>query len=256
MVCEKVTAICIKASIPLVSKRTVNGKMKDYYKKCRSVEKSIHCKGIIKKKKNREKFIQNAKSFLFDISACKRKDLDHCTCDKSRKVPKREVTFLHDQRTVREMCIGNIYKQTSKALTKTVARKIKKAACTSTFLPGPSTSGVQSAMLLKSSEDSLRDRFEESDWNEVEFERTSTPVACKRISLSHIASAAFRAGVSERDVALIASAVLQDPGLVMEDKNLLVDKNKIRREKKKLGKKIQEEENLDRLKIKSVFFIL
>ncbi|GBN93243.1 hypothetical protein AVEN_237581-1 [Araneus ventricosus] len=182
------------------------------------------------------------------------KDLDYCTCDNSRKVPKREVTFLHDKRTVREMCIGNTDKQTSKSLTKTVARKMKSAACSSTFVPGPSTIDVESSMLSKSSEDSLCDRFEESDWNEVEFERISTPDTYKRISLSHTASAAFRTGVSERDVALIASAVLQDARLVTENKNLVVDKNKIRREKKKLGKQIQEKENLDGLKIKSVFF--
>ncbi|GBM81618.1 hypothetical protein AVEN_82346-1 [Araneus ventricosus] len=105
----------------------------------------------------------NAESSLFDISACKWKDLDYCTCDKRRKVPKQEVTFLRDQRTVREMCIGNIDKQTNKALTKTVARKMKKAACSSTFVPGPSTSNVESTMLLKSSEDSSCDRFEESE---------------------------------------------------------------------------------------------
>ncbi|GBM88652.1 hypothetical protein AVEN_139606-1 [Araneus ventricosus] len=92
-------------------------------------------------------------------------------------------------------------------------------------------------MLLKSSEDSLCDRFEESDWNEVEFQRTSTPDTCKRIFLSHTASAAFRTGESKRGVELIASAVLQDARLVTEDKNLVVDKNKIRREKKKPGKK-------------------
>ncbi|GBM18692.1 hypothetical protein AVEN_8992-2-1, partial [Araneus ventricosus] len=93
-----------------------------------------------------------------------------------------------------------------------------------------------------------------SDWNEVEFERTSTPDTYKRISLSHSASAAFRTGVSEKDVASIASAVLQDARLFTEDKNLVVAKSKIRREKKKLGKKIQEKENLDGLKIKSIFF--
>ncbi|GBM71386.1 hypothetical protein AVEN_248587-1 [Araneus ventricosus] len=93
-------------------------------------------------------------------------------------------------------------------------------------------------MLLKSSEDSLCDHFKESDWNEVKFERTSTPDTCKLISLSNTASAVFRNGVSERNVALIASTMLQDAGLVTEeDKNLVVDKNKIRREKKKLGKK-------------------
>ncbi|GBL75958.1 hypothetical protein AVEN_234283-1 [Araneus ventricosus] len=104
MVGEKVTAIWIKASIPVVSKQTVNGRIEDYYKKCRSVEKSLLRKDI-KEKKNSKKFIQNAESSLFDISACKYEDLDHCTCDKSRKVLKREVTFLHDQTTVREMCI-------------------------------------------------------------------------------------------------------------------------------------------------------
>ncbi|GBN16008.1 hypothetical protein AVEN_257948-1 [Araneus ventricosus] len=135
------------------------------------------------------------------------------------------------------MCIGNIDNQTSKALTKTVARKMKRAAYASTFVSGPSTSDVQSTMILKSSEDSLCERFEESDWNEVEFERTSTPDTCKRIFLSHTESAAFRTGVSERDAALIASAVLQDAGLVTVDENLVVDKNNIRREKKKLGKK-------------------
>ncbi|GBM08312.1 hypothetical protein AVEN_101439-1 [Araneus ventricosus] len=62
---EKVTAIWLKVSTPVVSKRTVNGKIKIYYKKCRSGEISIHRKGI--KEKNREKFIQNAESSLFDI---------------------------------------------------------------------------------------------------------------------------------------------------------------------------------------------
>ncbi|GBN04355.1 hypothetical protein AVEN_214726-1, partial [Araneus ventricosus] len=52
---------------------------------------------------------------------------------------------------------------------------MKRAACSSSFVPGPSASGVQSIMILKSSEDSLCDRFEESDFNEAEFERTSTP---------------------------------------------------------------------------------
>ncbi|GBN36106.1 hypothetical protein AVEN_152061-1 [Araneus ventricosus] len=61
------------------------------------------------------------------------------------------------------------------------------------------------------------DRFEECEWNEVELESTSTPVTCKHISLSHTTSASFKAGVSEKDVALIASTEMQDAGLVTED---------------------------------------
>ncbi|GBL93470.1 hypothetical protein AVEN_59672-1 [Araneus ventricosus] len=83
---------------------------------------------------------------------------------------------------------------------------------------------------------------------------TLTNKLAKPLQKQWLASAVFRTGVSERDVALIASAVLQDAGLVTEYKNLVVDKNKIRREKKKPGKKIQEKENLDGLKIKSIFF--
>lgn len=255
MVCDKVTAIWIKASLPVICKQTIKKKIKDYYNKIRSVEKSIKRKGL-KDKKNREKFIKNAETSLFDISACKCKDLDRCTCNKGSKVPKREVTFLHDQRTVRQMRIGKIDLQTSKALTNTASRKMKMTANSSTSAIGPSISGIQSTpMLSKSSEYSLRDFVEKSGPNDSEFERILTRDSCKRISLSHTASAAFRTGVSDRDAALIASAVLQDAGLVtIKDKNLVVDKNKIRREKNKLGKRIQEDENLDELKIKSVFF--
>ncbi len=60
-----------------------------------SMKKSLHCKSI-KEKKKCEKFIQTAESSLFDISACKCKDLDYCVCEKSRKVRKREVKFQQD----------------------------------------------------------------------------------------------------------------------------------------------------------------
>ena len=55
---------------------------------------------------------------------------------------------------------------------------------------------------------------------------------------SHTVSAAFRSCVSDGDIAFIASAMLQDAKLITEEgKNLVVDKNKILRKKKKLEKK-------------------
>ena len=124
-----------------------------------------------------------------------------------------------------------------KALTNTVARKQKSAACISTFVPVSSTRGIQSAILCKASQDLLCDHFEESDSNEVEFKRTSVLDTCKSISVSHTTSAAFRSGVSERVVPLFASAMLQDAKLITEeDMNLNVRKNKIRMEKKKQGR--------------------
>ena len=144
MVGEKVTEIWIKASIPVASKRTINGKAKDYYNKCRSLEKSFN-RTNVKETTAREAFVRNAEASLFDIAACKCRDLNTCSCDIVRKVPRREVKFLQDQRTVRKMFIGNIDLTTSKTLAKTLARKMKRDASSTrdrSSAPGPSTSGV------------------------------------------------------------------------------------------------------------------
>ncbi len=105
MVGEKFPAIWTKASITVVLKRTVNGKIWDNYNKCRSVKKSLHCRSI-KEKKKCEKFIQNAELSLFNISACKCKDLDYWVCEKSRKVPKREIRL---EVSSRSKCSKNVY---------------------------------------------------------------------------------------------------------------------------------------------------
>lgn len=49
--------------------------------------------------------------------------------------------------------------------------------------------------------------------------------------------------------------MFQDAGIVTEeDKDTVIDKWKVRREKKKLGNKMEEEEDLEIRKIKSVLF--
>ena len=257
MVGEKVTEIWMKASIPVVSKRTINGKIKDYYTKCRSVEKSLGHTDL-KQQKNREEFVRKGETSLFDIAACKCRDLDNCICEKAVKVPHREIKFLQDQRTVRKMSIGNIDLKTSNVLAKTVTRKIKRDASVTKNSSSAPSSGVRSRPKLQTTvEDSSGESFEVTSSTESEFEAgPSKPNTSKRIPLTHTASAVFRTGVSDRQAALIASSVLQDAGIVTsEDSELVVDKNKLRREKRKLGKKIQEEEDLEGKKIKSIFFM-
>lgn len=55
-----------------------------------------------------------------------------------------------------------------------------------------------------------------------------------RVHLNKLALVCDRAGVSDRSAAMIASAVLQDVGIVNEkDKSKVIDRNKIRRARKK-----------------------
>ena len=81
------------------------------------------------KRKNSEvmvdTFRNDAKTRLFDISACKC-IFEVCSCDKNRKVPSAEQAFLHDQRTLRLMAIGGIDKLASKNIAMKLLRKAKE----------------------------------------------------------------------------------------------------------------------------------
>lgn len=70
MIGEKVTEILIKASIPVVSKRTIDEKIKNYFNKCRSLEKSCN-DTCVKNQTTRVDSVHNAKTSVFDIASCK-----------------------------------------------------------------------------------------------------------------------------------------------------------------------------------------
>ena len=65
------------------------------------------------------------KTRLFDTSACKW-IFEVCSCDKNRTVPPVELTFLHDQRTLRLMAIGGVDKLASKKMALKLLRKAKE----------------------------------------------------------------------------------------------------------------------------------
>jgi len=60
------------------------------------------------------------------------------------------------------------------------------------------------------------------------------------ITLPSLAKACDRTGVSDRAAAMIASAVLQDMGIISpEDRSKIIDQSKIRRERTKTQKEFQ-----------------
>ena len=52
---------------------------------------------------------------LFDITFCQCLNFASCCCPKEMRVPKREQTFLKDQRAIRNMYIEELDKKVSKA---------------------------------------------------------------------------------------------------------------------------------------------
>ena len=58
-------------------------------------------------------FREDAESKLFDIAACKCEFMTRCNCKKDREIPLEEKTFLHEERTVREMIIGSVDTKTT-----------------------------------------------------------------------------------------------------------------------------------------------
>jgi len=74
--------------------------------------------------------------------------------------------------------------------------------------------------------------------------------------MKNVASAAFRSGVSRRAAALIATATLEDVGLVSAESKarVIVDKNKVTRAMTELRRNLTKEAETQRPKICGLYF--
>lgn len=104
-ICKRVATdvqmIWHKASIPTLTHRRIWDLIRSYYKKYKNIMRSF------KKLQNNANFCLKIEKFkessmaIFDICSCKCEDIKRCICEKSRRVPKKELDFLQDQRTGR-----------------------------------------------------------------------------------------------------------------------------------------------------------
>lgn len=247
-VATQIERIYHKASIPIVSRLRVIGLISRYYR--------VYCK--FKKTYNRDNkkdnfkkkvrgFIDEAKTKLFDIAACKCPMMCSCVCNKNpstcdcpvtveckcekeRKIPLIERKFMYDQRTDRVRFIGTLDKKETNKLLKRNERKEK--ILTKKVLPS-SVCGESSSITMKRKSPH---RVNESD--EVPIFSTSQ----MRLNLTSTVIMSDRFGVSDRATGAIASCVLKDLGVISKkDTSLVIDKNKVRREKKKARKAAVEE---------------
>ena len=93
-----------RASIPSQSLKNVNTKLS------RLMERGSEASKQGKRAQKALKFKENLTK-LFDITFCQCLNFASCCCPKEMRVPKREQTFLTDQRAIRNMHIGELDKK-------------------------------------------------------------------------------------------------------------------------------------------------
>lgn len=234
-VIQNVKKIWMHASIPTVANVTAEKKFEKIYNEYVSLKKYVtQAQRSSQAYKNKAEKFKNLCATLFDIAACKCSNLELCSCKKNKKIPVLERQFIIDQRTKRKMKIGGIDKFTSMKLQR---REQRKESSTKN-IQNPNVSPTTVSPLTSTSDSetsSTSDVFEPRSRIDDPREGTSKGPIQKqmRVQLPNLAKALDRAGVSDRAGALIASAVLKDVGIIDEsDQTMVVDKSKVRRERK------------------------
>jgi len=257
--------IWYKASIPTVSHSRMLQQIRAYHDKYMKLLKPY--KGHHKDDSYKLKlynFNHSSRGRLFDIATCKYKcQSNECHCEQDRRVPREEREFLEDQRTVRLMYISTVDKPASSKLQQRYKRNANEVQRSKKY--AKSASGDRAVAVETSSEDkSINGEDSSANFqNEINIEQESTvdqldevgnevsagiQVYSPRRHMPALARACHRHMVSDRAAAAIASAVLNDFGIIMPgDISKVIDKNKIRRERRKTRKHLQEHETITNL---------
>lgn len=252
IVSVRIEEVWKRASIPVVLHKRVLQLIRSYHDKYMKLLKPF--KGRQKEAKyieNLNSFARNAKERLFDIASCKC-DFVKCKCDKDRKVPTTEQAFLHDQRTVRSMVISHIDRASSRKLRNKHLRKneehirlerhVRHAGCANDNIAIVRGCKQQSNAVSQTEGTSSSSSESDDDIPLAEVQQKLQYQKQRRNSkdLPTLARACDRLGISDRSAAAIATAVLQDFGVVSkEDTFNVVDRNKIRRARQKKRRELQ-----------------
>lgn len=189
---------------------------------------------------------------LFDLCSCKCPDPFACS-GRHTKVPKGEIPFLVDQRTVRMMAIGPIDVAQSRVLAKRHQRQQEQQERLERQRAEASNADLSSSFISE---------FDESDHGETEEEETSDDdwkpterIRKNNINLSLFAIEADRVGVSNVGAARLCNALLTSLGIVNEDdRSEIVDKSKMMRAREKVQKVLVKSAFELNSQLKSLYF--
>lgn len=290
-VASRVEEIWMKASIPIVTHNRVSQIIRSYYDKYLKLLKNF------KERHNEDKYNEKINCFkeegsrLFDIASCKCA-FDKCNCEKTRKVPVVEQSFLIDQRSTRMMFISSVDKHLSKKLSCKNKRRLanvmriekhirqyeKKSAVsadtahTETTDQSDSDDDIPLAQLQQYLRKERTGEITGADLHDTDLspqiatpsrndQDQTTPTtsfqksARLKTALPTLARECDRHGISDRAAAAIASAVLQDFGLISpDDSQNVIDKSKIRRERMRKRNILQDMQASEGGDLRSLYF--
>lgn len=257
-VAERIEEIWRTASLPFISRQRIVQRIRTYNEKYKKIKKHLFRKAFpLTTLEMKLKTFQKDSKKLFDISTCKCVSFDQCSCPKSKRIPEIERTFLIDQRTFRQMSIGRLDMKTTEKLKKRADRKQKETEAMS--LKRNVSPSLNTSRLIFPDTDSDVDPHNSDSDTLYTKPSTSRMTQFEKPSRSSrypaVAIACDRTGVSDRAGAIIASAVLEDLGMVTEtDTSNVVDRHKIRRERKKIRTEYQQKNETLLEPLKGLYF--
>ena len=248
--CYKVeeASLPTKASLPTVTHQEAVRMLLSFHKKYNNKLKPYKGRKDQPKYQNRLSDFRHKANFLFDLSKCKCTDLYNCKCPKEHKVPAKEREFLEDQRGLRRMIIGSVNKRETLRLKRKACRMKSIIQQTKKQKTNEGKSQIQTAFLQ--SDDECANHTTDDEYIPPTYSTKPKKTKRKRnqkltTSLPSLAQACDKTGVSDRSAAVIATSILHDIGIVSPIKlTEVIDRNKIRRERKKKLGKLQQDDKL------------
>ncbi len=174
---------------------------------------------------------ENSLSSLYDITACKCKDFDHCNCSNEYKVPLMERSFLLDQRNERTLFIGgNDFNESQKRkrnIHKQYRLKVRLQEWRDHRECEPIDEEIEQA---DNEQPSISDEPCCSSTSKV---LPGATYKSRALNLSTVAKVSDHYSVSDTAAAAICSALYQDIVANPAEDEVIIDRNKIRRERNK-----------------------
>lgn len=235
-----------KGNLPTVSVYSVQKKVEDIFERGRSILKiPIDRRGKLlddmdreevegETQKGRKRKKLDSLDNLLDICPCPHQSRESCGCPSAMKVAEREFPFLIDQRTERKMSITNTDIKVTKAWTKLRVKKEKETKFKSQEDIRQETVRENDATKRKEFLDDQRDNADnnkDDDNNYIPPPSVDKKVTSQnRLKISRFAAELDRYNVPDGAGAALATALLEDLGIVTEqERKLVFDRFKIRR---------------------------
>ena len=166
---------------------------------------------------------------LFDISSCFHQSRSSCNCPAAKKVAEREFPFLNDQRTERMMSIATKDDKVTKAWDKLRDKKEKNAK----YEEKEATRQIEVRQTAASrKKEFLEDQKDAQSYNDNDFIHLPKKAGTNqnRLTISRFSTELDRYNVSDGAGVALATALLEDLGMISDEKkDLVFDRFKIRR---------------------------